>query len=74
MTQRWTVEAGLRRSTVRFSSSDRYIVGANGDDSGSVRYDKWVPVGAVRYRASESLNLYATAGRGFETPTLNEIS
>lgn len=71
---RWTVEAGLRHSTVRFSSSDRYIVGANGDDSGSVRYDKWLPVGAVRYRASESLNLYATAGRGFETPTLNEIS
>lgn len=74
LTARWTVEAGLRHSTVRFSSSDRYIVGANGDDSGSVRYDKWLPVGAVRYRVSDSLNLYATAGRGFETPTLNEIS
>ena len=74
LSARWTVEAGLRHSTVRFSSDDRYLVGANGDDSGSVRYDKWLPVGAVRYRVSESLNLYATAGRGFETPTLNEIS
>ncbi|WP_422650939.1 TonB-dependent receptor [Cupriavidus sp. H18C1] len=74
LTPRWTVEAGLRHSTVRFSSSDRYIVGANGDDSGSVRYDKWLPVGALRYRVGDSLNLYATAGRGFETPTLNEIS
>ncbi len=74
LTPRLTVEAGLRHSTVRFSSSDRYIVGANGDDSGSVRYDKWLPVGALRYRVGESLNLYATAGRGFETPTLNEIS
>lgn len=74
LTASWTVEAGLRHSTVRFSSRDRYIAGANGDDSGSVRYDKWLPVGAVRYRVGESLNLYATAGRGFETPTLNEIS
>lgn len=74
LSSRWTVEAGVRHSTVSFSSRDRYVVGPNGDDSGSVRYERWLPVGALRYRATGTLNLYATAGRGFETPTLNEIS
>lgn len=71
---RWTVEAGLRYSNVRIRSTDHYIVGPNGDDSGSTSYRQALPVGAVRYAATPNLNLYATAGRGFETPTLNEIS
>jgi len=70
----WTLEAGLRRSAVRFASQDHYIVGANGDDSGSVRYNKTLPVAALRYAATSNLNLYVSAGRGFETPTLNELS
>ncbi|RYZ12203.1 MAG: TonB-dependent receptor [Comamonadaceae bacterium] len=71
---RWTVEAGLRHSSVRFESQDRYLMGRNGDDSGSARYRKALPVGSLRYAASDALSLYATAGRGFETPTLNELS
>lgn len=71
---RWTLDAGVRHSTVRFSSDDRYIAGPNGDDSGSADYDKFLPMGAVRFLATPSLSLYASAGRGFETPTLNEIS
>ncbi len=71
---RWTVEAGLRYSSVNFRSTDHYIVGANGNDSGSARYRQALPVAAVRYAATPNLNLYATAGRGFETPTLNEIA
>lgn len=74
LSERWTVEAGVRHSAVAFASRDRYIVVGNGNDSGSARYDKWLPVAALRYRLSDALNLYATAGRGFETPTLNEIS
>jgi iron complex outermembrane receptor protein len=72
--QRWRVDAGARRSAVRFSSRDRYIAGINGDDSGAARYRKILPVAALRYQAKPGLGLYATAGRGFETPTLNEIS
>ena len=34
LADQWTVEAGVRRSSVRFDSEDRYIVGANGNDSG----------------------------------------
>ena len=70
---RWTLEAGLRFSSVRIRSEDHYIVGTNGDGSGRTRYRQALPVAAVRYAASPDLNLYAP-GRGFETPTLNEIS
>lgn len=74
LADRWTLEAGARRSSVRFSSEDHYIVGANGDDSGSARYSKTLPVASLRYEATRDLALYASAGRGFETPTLNELS
>jgi iron complex outermembrane receptor protein len=73
-TERWTLDAGVRHSTVHFSSNDRYIVGLNGDDSGAARYGKTLPVAALRYLATPDLSLYMAAGRGFETPTLNEIS
>ncbi|WP_132258796.1 TonB-dependent receptor [Paucimonas lemoignei] len=72
--ERWTLDAGVRHSSVRFSSDDNYIVGVNGDDSGTARYRKTLPVAALRYQAAQDISFYATVGRGFETPTLNEIS
>ncbi|WP_348541061.1 TonB-dependent receptor [Variovorax sp. TBS-050B] len=72
--ERWTLEAGVRRSSVHFDSRDRYIVGANRDDSGSARYGKTLPVASLRYQATADLALYGSVGRGFETPTLNELS
>jgi iron complex outermembrane receptor protein len=71
---RWSLTAGVRHSQVRFDSSDRFIAGANGDDSGAARYSATTPVLGVVFHANESLNLYASAGRGFETPTFNELS
>jgi len=70
----WALEAGLRYSTVRFDSHDQYIAPGNGDDSGRARYRKALPMAALRYQPTADLNLYVTAGRGFETPTFNEIS
>ena len=74
----WTLDAGVRHSLVRFASRDRYIVttaaGTNPDDSGAVRYEATLPVLGLLYAATPSLHLYATAGRGFETPTLNELA
>ncbi|MEO7337204.1 MAG: TonB-dependent receptor [Caldimonas sp.] len=72
--ERWTLNAGLRHSSVRFSSSDNYIVGTNPDDSGSVRYSANLPVLGLMFALDEGVHLYATAGRGFETPTLNELA
>ena len=68
------VSAGVRQSRVAFSSKDRYIVGVNLDDSGAVVYRATTPaVGAV-WSITGDLNAYATAGRGFETPTFNELA
>src|SRR5690606_7905553 len=71
---RWTLDAGLRYSTVHFNSEDRYVTEGNGDGSGSARYDELLPMAALRYQPTEKFSVYATIGRGFETPTFNEIS
>ncbi|WP_172606536.1 TonB-dependent receptor PqqU [Pantoea coffeiphila] len=70
----WTLDAGLRYSTVSFDSTDYYITQGNGDDSGSARYHKLLPMGSINYAVTDAWNLYASAGRGFETPTINELS
>lgn len=72
--ERWTLDAGLRWSTVRFDSDDHYIAPGNADDSGAARYRKALPVAALRYAVNPDVSVYASYGRGFETPTLNEIS
>ena len=74
LSTRWSVSAGVRRSHVRFDSVDHYIVGTNGNDSGSARYGATLPVIGALFALDEHVHLYATAGRGFETPTLNELA
>ncbi len=71
---RWTLNAGVRHSLVRFSSADNYIAGTNGNDSGSVSYSATLPVAGVSFAPSEQWRVYAAAGRGFETPTFNELA
>lgn len=71
---RWTLTAGLRRSTVRFSSRDRYVSGVNGDDSGAARYSATLPVVGLMHELSPHTHVYAALGRGFETPTFNELA
>ena len=68
----WLLLAGVRNSSVKVSSHDNFL--GNGNDSGSTQYSATNPVAGVTWRASERLNLYASYGRGFETPTLNELS
>ena len=70
----WDWSLGVRHSRVKFSVEDHYVTSANADDSGSVRYRKTTPAFGLLWRASPLLNLYASAGAGFETPTLNELS
>ncbi|MES2974510.1 MAG: TonB-dependent receptor [Pseudomonadota bacterium] len=70
----WTLTAGVRRSTVKLSSGDRYIAPGNPDDSGAVQYTGTSPVIGLRYRISPGVQAFASAGSGFETPTLNEVA
>ncbi len=74
LSDRWRLDAGVRHSTVRFASTDHYVVGTNPDDSGRVDYGATSPVVGLMFAASDTLHLYATLGRGFETPTLNELA
>jgi iron complex outermembrane receptor protein len=67
----WALTAGLRHTHLSVDVCDRFL--ANGDDSGSVDYSKTTPVLGVLYKLAPALNVYASAARGFETPTLNEL-
>ena len=71
---RWRLSAGVRHSQVKFDSSDHYVVKGNPDDSGAVSYSATSPALGVVFRAADGVNLYAAFGRGFETPTLNELA
>jgi iron complex outermembrane receptor protein len=67
----WQLSAGLRHSRVKISVDDHFL--SNGNDSGSLNYSHTTPVLGVLYRVAPQLNVYASAARGFETPTLNEL-
>ena len=71
---RWSVLAGLRHSEVQFDSKDHYIVGTNPDDSGSTSYSDFTPVAGIMFHANAPLRIYASVGKGFETPTFNELA
>jgi len=71
---RWTVMAGLRHSDVNFSVDDHFITPSNGDDSGSVTYSASTPVAGLTFKAAPWLNLYASYGRGFQTPLGSELA
>lgn len=68
---RWGLTAGVRRSHLKVQVEDAYL--ANGNDSGSVTYRRTTPVLGVMYKLAPTTNLYASAARGFEAPTLNEL-
>lgn len=65
---------GLRAGVLSIASRDFYVSGANGDDSGALRFRYATPVAALQWWASPALNLYVSAGQGFESPTLAELA
>jgi iron complex outermembrane receptor protein len=67
----WMLSAGLRHSSVKISVDDHFL--GNGNDSGSLDFSHTTPVLGVLYKLTPALNVYASAARGFETPTLNEL-
>ena len=67
----WQLSGGLRHSRVAFKVDDRYL--SNGNDGGRISYDKTTPTLAVLYRLTPTINVYASAARGFEAPTFGEL-
>ena len=74
LSPQWALTAGVRSSRVEFESQDRYVRAGNPDDSGGRNYSATNPVLGIAFKATPDLNLYANLGRGFETPTFNELS
>ncbi len=69
---RWNLVAGIRHSNVHVKSEDHYL--SNGNDGGSISFTKTTPVAGVVFKLTPTINLYANAGKGFETPTLIEMA
>ncbi|MGO9038365.1 MAG: TonB-dependent receptor family protein [Steroidobacteraceae bacterium] len=69
---RWRLTAGVRNNLVEVNSTDD-LPGAELPYS-SVRYAAVDPVAAALFHASPAVNLYASYGKGFETPTLNDLA
>ncbi|PKH27034.1 TonB-dependent siderophore receptor [Enterobacterales bacterium CwR94] len=74
LTSKLSLDVGVRYSSVWFDSNDHYVTADNGDDSGDTAYHRWLPVASLKYDVTPALNVYVSAGRGFETPTITELS
>lgn len=74
LTDKLTFDAGVRYSSVWFDSNDHYVTEDNPDSSDSTSYHKWLPAGSLKYAVTEAWNVYLSAGHGFETPTITELS
>jgi iron complex outermembrane receptor protein len=70
------IHAGARHTKVNLEVKDKFITGtsANGNNSGSVEYQKTTPVIGSVWKVTPTFNLYANYGRGFETPTFVEAA
>ncbi len=66
----WTLQAGLRHSTMKMEVDDHFL--SDGNDSGSKTYQKNTPSASVMYAFTPNLHGYVSAGKGFETPTQAE--
>jgi iron complex outermembrane receptor protein len=69
---RLNLVAGMRHSDVHLKSEDHFLI--NGDGSGGASFVKTTPVVGALFKLSDMVNLYANAGKGFETPSLVEVA
>jgi iron complex outermembrane receptor protein len=70
--ERWTLEGGIRYSRVRFSSRD-HLAAAGAADGARIDDHATLPALSALYAVDADTHVYASAGRGFETPTLDEL-
>lgn len=74
LAERWSIGAGVRHSRVDFKSQDHYITPGNPDDSGEMRFESTNPMASLTWKAAAGTHAYASVGRSFESPTLNEVA
>lgn len=64
---------GLRNNVVVITSDNHYAAAGTNPES-SARYTSVNPVAGLTWRFSSLVNAYASYGKGFETPTLDELA
>ena len=74
MLESTALHAGWRSNRIKLRSEDRFIAAGNPNDSGSVSYSGSTPVVGILHNLSNTLNVYASWGRGFDAPTMNEVA
>ncbi|MGC1459129.1 MAG: TonB-dependent receptor [Steroidobacteraceae bacterium] len=73
LTQQLHATAGVRNSVVNITDHSHLSVSGALPLSGT-RYSATNPVAGVSYEVTKDLSTYVSFGRGFETPTLNELA
>lgn len=73
-TQDLSLMGGVRQTRTEYESVDRYIQTGNGNDSGQKTYQATLPVVGVRWQMNPSVQTFASIGKGYEIPTLNEVA
>lgn len=69
----WRLLAGVRHSLVEVRSFDELAAPGTLAQT-SVRYQATNPVAGITYKVTRAVSIYGAFGRGFETPTLNDIA
>jgi iron complex outermembrane receptor protein len=72
-TARWRAVAGVRNSIVDVASAN-HLVASGGPAMSGVRYAATNPVAGITFQPGEAVRAYAAYGKGFETPTLNDLA
>jgi iron complex outermembrane receptor protein len=65
---------GTALGTCSGSPNPVTVTSFNPDDSGSASHAAWTPVAGVTHKLSPATNIYANAGKSFETPTFIELA
>ena len=72
---KWLFTGGLRYSHVNFNVDNTLAVSPSTPAlaSGNITYAHTTPMLSAVYKINSSVNVYASAAGGFETPTMNEM-
>ncbi|RUO33607.1 TonB-dependent receptor family protein [Aliidiomarina soli] len=75
LTDQLTWLLGGRVSDMKFAVEDRFIIdGIRPDDSGQIDYSEHAWTTGFNYQLTDTWSVFASAGAGFETPTLTELA
>jgi iron complex outermembrane receptor protein len=72
--EKLTLYAGARHTDMDIDVVDYFIVPGNGDDSGARTYREEAYAVGANYAFTTEWQIFASSGRGYETPTLTEMA